>query len=156
METINFCTTMADMDNIGWGNKAEASLSHLITIGALSVQSRDLPNTAAVIRRSSTAALLSGQTAKALQFLKRHRAQSQISAQVLIWPPNGIIWTEAFITHMNERADPGHRCWRTCPPTDSKDGWKFRGLREKTLSHNPPLPFPTSVFSFIGPWFNPG
>lgn len=81
---------------------------------------------------------------KALQFLKRCRAQSQISAQVLIWPPNGIIQTQAFITHINERAEPGHPCSGTHPPTKSKDGWKssrLKGSREKgkTASRNPLL-----------------
>lgn len=94
------------------------------------------------------ARFLPGPDGKALQFLKRRRAQSQISARVLIWPPNGIIQTQAFITHINERAGPGHPCSGTHPPNKSKDGWKSSGLKGgrqkkgKTASCNPLL-FPS-------------
>lgn len=65
-----------------------------------------------------------GAPTNTLQFLKRSWAHTQISAQVLIWPPNGIIQTQAFITHMNRRAEPGHPCLRTHPPTKSKQSSK--------------------------------
>lgn len=87
-----------------------------------------------------------GRQQKLSNFQKRRRAQSQISAQVLIWPPNGIIQTQAFITHMNEsraRSPPFEN-------TSSKDGLKSVGLREsrqkmKTLSRNPPLPLFSTI-----------
>lgn len=47
---------------------AAASLSPLIMTALYRVQLGDLPNTAAVVRRSSAAAFLPGQTANALQF----------------------------------------------------------------------------------------
>lgn len=87
-----------------------------------------------------------GRQQKLSNFQKRRRAQSQISAQVLIWPPNGIIQTQAFITHMNES--------RARSPLfenpSSKDRLKSAGLREsrekmKTLSRNPPPPLFSTV-----------
>lgn len=114
---IHFCIT------------TDAFLFAFITI-ALSCSKWETPQPQCSPQSLSLCTLSHRANSKALQFLKRCRAQSQISAQVLIWPPNGIIQTQAFITHMNERAEPGHPCSRTRPPTKSKEGWKSGGLKE--------------------------
>lgn len=137
---------LTEKDGAGLSREAtEAWLSALITMALIQSNGGASQTQWFPLSYSSPAPSLACRAdRKALQFLKQCRAQFQISAQVLIWPPNGIIQTPAFIAHMNERAEPGHPCSRTHPPTNSKEGLKIQGIEEeerkgRTFSCNPLL-----------------